>query len=111
MKRLVIILLIILLTLPMIPVTALADDDPSSVTLWLEGWEYDYYYLYIPYSDDNWANVLNTTFTVGFDVNRPPGWDKGKKSGWDGSRPPGLEQKDKTSPGFDQGNKKGWDSE
>jgi len=38
----------------------------------------------------------------------PPGWSKGKKSGWDGSRPPGLDKKDKTPPGFEQGNKTGW---
>ena len=42
------------------------------------------------------------------DPQRPPGWDKGKKSGWDGSRPPGLEKKDKIPAGFEQGNKGGW---
>ncbi len=40
-----------------------------------------------------------------------PGWSgKGNKKGWDGSKPPGLDKKDKTPPGFNKGKKSGWDN-
>lgn len=40
-----------------------------------------------------------------------PGWSgNGNKKGWDGSKPPGLDKKDKTPPGFSKGKKSGWDN-